>query len=92
MSLKLSMGLLVLVASFVLWQKRQAEARRVLREVDEGRRCIACSRANVERSGNVVRCLSCGYQASLVALQNAKVSEKEIAEITRPPSDLGPRY
>jgi hypothetical protein len=81
------LALVVALMSYIVWQKKQAEARVRLRELDEGRRCIACDGTQMETSGGAARCLRCGHQVSLEALQAAKISESEIAAVTRPPED-----
>jgi hypothetical protein len=74
---------------YVTWQVRQGRARARLREIDEGRRCIACDGTALDHAGGVVRCQRCGHTASLAALQATVVSESEIANVTRPPENRG---
>ena len=81
-------GLLALIAaaiSYVVWQKRQAQARTRLREFDEGKRCIACNGTELEQRGEWARCLLCGHTVSLAALKAATVTASEIADVSKPP-------
>lgn len=82
--LKLSFFLVSSLISFIVWQMRQAKGKARLAEIDEGRRCIACDRTNLERAAGMARCLSCGHTVSLASLQSVVVSASEIASVTRP--------
>lgn len=81
------LALFVAAVSYFVWQKRQSEARTRLREIDEGKRCVACDGTDLEQSGGVARCQRCGHKVSLALLQGAAVSASEIASVTRPPED-----
>jgi hypothetical protein len=72
------------VYSYFHWQKKQADAKVRLRQLDEGERCIACDGTEMAREGAVARCLRCGHKVSLEALQAAKISASEIADVTKP--------
>ncbi len=80
-------ALIVAAVSYVVWQKRQAEAKVRLRELDEGRRCIACDGTEMEQQGGVARCQRCGHKVSLAVLQAATISASEIASVTKPPEE-----
>jgi hypothetical protein len=77
---------LVIALAFAwgLWTVRRARARSTLKEVDEGRRCIACESTEVDVDGGIVRCRRCGHAIQLSFLQGAKVSEREIDDLTKP--------
>ena len=86
--IKIAAFAIAAVLSFVVWQLRQARARTRLRELDEGKRCVACDGTALEpKAAGIVRCLRCGYEASLVKLQAAVVSAEEIADVTKPPRE-----
>jgi hypothetical protein len=90
--MKLTSGLLALIAaviSYVVWQRRQAQAAVRLREIDEGKRCIACNGTELHQSGGVAMCARCGHKVSLAVLQAASVSTSEIANVTKPPENRG---
>jgi hypothetical protein len=89
MKIKAILALIVAAISYVVWMRRQAQARVRLREIDEGRRCIACDGTDLQQIGGVARCLRCGHQVSLAVLQAASVSASEIANVTKPPEDRG---
>jgi hypothetical protein len=55
-----------------------------MREIDEGKRCIACDGTSLDTQNNVARCLRCGHSVSLAGLQAAVVSDAELKDITRP--------
>ncbi len=81
------LALVVAVASYILWHKRQAQARVRLRQLDEGERCIACDGTAMEQQDGLARCQRCGHKVSLAVLQAATVSASEIASVTKPPED-----
>jgi uncharacterized paraquat-inducible protein A len=83
--IKLGAALVVAIVSFVMWQVRQSQARARLREIDEGKRCVACDGTNLMRANDHARCLRCGHTVSLASLRAAVVSSGEIANVTRPP-------
>jgi DNA-directed RNA polymerase subunit RPC12/RpoP len=83
-------GLFFLISaaiSYVVWQRRKAEAQVRLRELDEGKRCISCDGTNLTQEAGVVQCLRCGHKISLEVLRSATVSASEIADVTKPPED-----
>jgi hypothetical protein len=86
---KLTGGLLGALIVYVVWQVRQAKARGRLREIDEGKRCIACDRTNLAVDNGQARCLACGHTVMLEALQATKLSASEIADVTRPDESRG---
>jgi hypothetical protein len=86
---KISGALIAALIAYVVWQVRQTRARNRLREIDEGRRCIACDGTSLAQEGGVARCLRCGHKVSLAVLQAAVVSADEIADVTKPPEDRG---
>jgi ribosomal protein L37AE/L43A len=75
---------------FIIWQLRQARAKKRLQELDEGKRCVSCDGTELQpEAAGVVRCLRCGYEASLDKLRAAVVSADEIADVTKPPQERG---
>jgi hypothetical protein len=84
MMFRINLALFVLIGAYVAWWLRQRRARQRLREIDEGRRCVACDGTQLAADGSFARCLRCGHVASLSALRAAKVSESEIADVTKP--------
>jgi hypothetical protein len=81
---KLTGGLIGALILYVVWQRRQSVGKNRLREIDEGRRCIACDRTDLEIASGHARCRSCGHVVLLANLQAAVVSDKEIADVTKP--------
>ena len=75
------------VASYALWSVRRAKAQRVLAEIDEGRRCISCHGNELVVSGDVATCARCGHAFSLAAMRGVKISERDVAAITKPPRE-----
>jgi hypothetical protein len=76
--------MLVVIAVLVGWQVRKIRARRRLREIDEGQRCLACDGTIMQRAGDHVRCQRCGHVASLASLRASVVRDDEISNITAP--------
>jgi hypothetical protein len=81
---KLTGGLLGALILYLAWQRRQSVAKRRLRELDEGRRCIACDRTDLEVADGRARCLACGHAVILANLQATVISAQEIAAVTKP--------
>ncbi len=73
-----------MVVMTVVWYVRKTRARERLREIDEGRRCIACNRTDLDAYAGNVRCRGCGHVASLSALRSAQVGDQDLSDITRP--------
>ncbi|MDP3275143.1 MAG: hypothetical protein Q8Q09_08115 [Deltaproteobacteria bacterium] len=76
--------LCVIAAVFAAWKYRQFSARKRLREFDAGRRCVACDGTDMTIAGDLVRCNGCNYSDSLNAIAKTQLSDREIAEMTRP--------
>lgn len=55
-----------------------------MREIDEGKRCVACDGTHVEAYRGVARCLRCGHTVSLAGFRNAEVSDRDLDNVTRP--------
>lgn len=81
---KLLVFFVVTVVTTATWYVRKTRARERLREIDEGRRCIACNRTDLDAYAGNVRCRSCGHVASLNALRAAHVGDADIANVTKP--------
>jgi hypothetical protein len=81
---KLFGGTVAAIILYIAWQRRQSVAKNRLREIDEGRRCIACDRTELEVANGRARCLACGHAVLLSVLQAAVVSDQEIADVTKP--------
>jgi hypothetical protein len=84
MLIKLTGGLLGALILYIAWQRKQHVAKKRLRDIDEGRRCIACDRTSLEVANGHARCLACGHVVLLASLQAAVISESEIAAVTKP--------
>jgi hypothetical protein len=81
--LKGLIALALTAAAWVIWMGRRADARKRLDEIDRGTRCLGCDSREVQRlDASRVRCLVCGHVHELGA--GGKVSDREIAELTRP--------
>jgi hypothetical protein len=76
--------LFAVFAMLIAWQVRKVRARRRLREIDAGLRCIACDGVQVDRIEGHVRCNRCGHTASLASLGAAVIRDDEISNITSP--------
>jgi hypothetical protein len=81
---KLLFFLLASAVSYAVWQARRASARRRLKDIDDGRMCIACGGTSLEHEAGTARCTRCGHVVLLAALRAARVDEHEIKNITRP--------
>jgi hypothetical protein len=84
-SIKISGALIAAIVAYVVWQVRQQKARTRLREIDEGKRCVACDGTSLTLEGDVAHCLRCGHKVSLETMRAAVVSDGEIADVTKPP-------
>ncbi len=82
--IKLATFLVVTVAGSAIWWFKRREARLRLDEIDAGLRCIGCDGRDMERREDHVRCANCGHVSALATLRAAKVSEAEIALLTKP--------
>lgn len=80
--MKLLVKLAFALCGYGLWQWWQYRARQRLREFDAGRRCVQCEGTDVSVQGDVVHCNACNYSDSLSAIARAKLSDKEIADMT----------
>jgi|LNFM01.1.fsa_nt_gb hypothetical protein len=79
---KLAAKLAVFVLAFAGWQWRKYDARRRLREIDEGKRCVSCEKTETEVRDGVVRCLLCNHSERLANIQAVQLSEGEIDAMT----------
>jgi len=73
---------LLIAAGFAVLRQRASKKR--LRELDEGRRCIACDRTQMSVHEGRARCLTCGHTVSLAELRNVRVTTAEMAHINQP--------
>lgn len=80
LAIKLSGALVV----FGLWQWRKYDARKRLREMDEGKRCVSCEKTETEVRDGVVRCLLCGHSERLADVQAVQLTAGEIDSMTKP--------
>ena len=80
--MRLIILLFIVIAASITWYVRRVLARKRLRQIDEGQRCIACGATDVTVTGDEIRCLRCGVTASLSALTNTSVTEEEIRNLT----------
>jgi ABC-type uncharacterized transport system permease subunit len=78
------LALVAAVAWFGLWYARKTRGRERMREIDEGRRCVSCNGTNVDAHRGIARCLRCGHTVSLAGFRNAQVSDRELADVTKP--------
>jgi hypothetical protein len=85
------LALIATVAWFALWYARKARGRERMREIDEGRRCVACDGTNVDAHRGIARCLRCGHTVSLAGFRSARVSDQELDNVTKP-DDNRPRF
>ena len=74
---KVILLLLLAAVAALLWQVRKERARRVLAEIDAGRRCTACGTDAMERIGNRARCTRCGQSVNLSWLEQARVTGQD---------------
>jgi ribosomal protein L37AE/L43A len=81
---KLVAGLFAAAVFYGTWYARQASAKRRLREIDAGTRCIACDRTDLTRTDGFARCNACGHKVALASLQAVVLSSAEIAQMTKP--------
>jgi uncharacterized paraquat-inducible protein A len=82
--MKFILLLIVAAITYSMWLWRRTQGRKRLQEIDEGKRCIACSATEIELAGGNARCLRCNHVVSLAAMQAAVVHDHEIANVTRP--------
>ena len=75
---------MVVVSFFVAWFVKQQVAKKRLRDLDEGKRCMACNKNDMAFHEGYVVCRTCGHRVELAALQASKVSDAEMANMTRP--------
>jgi hypothetical protein len=82
--MKLVGGVVGLIIAAIVWQLRQSAMKRRLRELDDGRRCIACHSTNMQVHGDRAQCGACFHVSDLAAIRAAVVSDEQIRDITRP--------
>lgn len=77
---------LAVVFAIVLasWSLRQRRGRRRLREIDEGRRCVACDHDTLDVAGTQARCQRCGHGVDLAHWRSVRVRDEEIERVTEP--------
>jgi hypothetical protein len=75
------------VLMFLAWQWRKHEARKRLREMDEGRRCVACERTETSVVDGVVHCALCNHREVLAYVRAVQLTERELNDMTSRPSD-----
>jgi hypothetical protein len=78
---KLIVGLLVAAVAAYVLNRRVAEGRRKVSEIDEGRRCAACDSTEMAVSGDRARCRLCGQVVNLAALRAEQLSADQMAAI-----------
>jgi hypothetical protein len=52
--------------------------------IDRGERCVSCNGTNLTVTGGNARCNQCGYVTNLAFYQGTKLTDDDIAQITRP--------
>ncbi|AKT42766.1 hypothetical protein [Chondromyces crocatus] len=77
-------GVVGFVVVLIYWQVRQAQGRRRVREIEHGKRCMACNGMQTQTENWNVRCLQCGFLVSFAVLQKSAVRDDELAAVTRP--------
>ncbi len=77
-------ALIVAAVAYVAWQVKQQNAKKRLAEIDHGERCVACHGTSVTVTDGKARCNQCGYVSNLAFFQAAKVSDDDIAAVTKP--------
>ncbi|MBL8683856.1 MAG: hypothetical protein JNK05_32085 [Myxococcales bacterium] len=83
---KLTVALIGAFASFGFWQWKKADARKRLREMDEGKRCVSCEKTETEVRDGVVRCALCGHTERLADVRAVQLTAGEIDAMTKPES------
>lgn len=87
--IKLAFALIATVTWFGVWYMRKSKGRQRMREIDEGKRCVACDGTNLQSHRGMARCLKCGHTVSLAAFKSAMVNEDELDNITKPDDRRG---
>ena len=82
---KVGVRLIVVVLALSAWQLRKWTARKRLREIDEGKRCVGCEKTETEVRDGVVHCLLCNHSEVLANVKAVQLSDKELDAMTRPP-------
>jgi hypothetical protein len=82
--IKVSIVGIAAVILSIIWAVKRANARKLLAEYDAGTRCIGCEGTNVQVANGVVQCMQCGHAQPLATLRAVKLSESEIAAMSRP--------
>lgn len=75
--------LVVALISFAAWQWRKYEARKRLREMDEGKRCVNCEKTETKVENGVVTCLLCNHSEVLANVQAVQLTAAEIDAMTQ---------
>ncbi len=79
-------GLIYLLSAligFAAWQWRKHDARKRLREMDEGKRCVNCEKCETQVRDGVVQCLLCGHSELLANVRAVQLTEGEIDTMTQ---------
>jgi hypothetical protein len=74
--------LIIALFSFAAWQWRKYEARKRLREMDEGKRCINCEKTETRVEHGIVTCLFCHHSEVLANMQMVQLTAEEIDAMT----------
>jgi len=82
--MRIPLALVFLLIAVLGWAVRQHASRKRLRELDEGRRCIACDRTDMHVESGRTRCRTCGHTVELQALQAVKVTAAEMSHLNQP--------
>jgi hypothetical protein len=82
--IKLTIAAITAITFSLVWAAKRASARRRLAEYDAGKRCIGCEGTEMRVANGQAQCQTCGHTASLADLQRVKLTEAEIATMTRP--------
>jgi hypothetical protein len=77
--------LLIAVAFFLAWQWRKFEARKRLREFDDGARCVSCERTETSVVDGIVHCAACNHREVLAHVRAVQLTDKEISDMTYRP-------
>lgn len=77
--------MLLVALALGAWQLRKRAARKRLREMDEGTRCVGCEKTETEVRDGVVHCLLCNHSEVLANVQSVQLSDKELDAATHRP-------
>lgn len=84
MIIEVSLPALVALLAFVMWQYNRVRARRRLRGIEAGKRCLSCDRAEVLQVGDGVHCQRCGFVGSLKGITAVPVNAGDIDRLLEP--------